>query len=50
MLPNQNPTLTISWSKLEHLAEQAKSLKMSGLFRENANRFEQFSIEQDGFY
>ncbi|MDP4810820.1 MAG: glucose-6-phosphate isomerase, partial [Saprospiraceae bacterium] len=49
MLPNQNPTLTSSWSKLEQLANQAKSLKMSGLFQENPNRFEQFSIEKDGF-
>jgi len=49
MLPNQNPTLTKSWSKLEQLADQATSIKMSGLFQENANRFEQFSIEQDGF-
>lgn len=49
MLPNQNPTLTKSWSNLEHLAEQAKSLKMSKLFQENAKRFEQFSIEKEGF-
>jgi hypothetical protein len=39
MLPNQNPTLTKSWSNLEHLAEQAKSLKLSKLFQENAKRF-----------
>ena len=49
MLPNQNPTLTKSWSNLEYLAEQAKSLKMSKLFQENAKRFEQFSIEKEGF-
>lgn len=49
MLPNQNPTLTKSWSNLEHLAEQAKSLKMSRLFQENAKRFEQFSIEKEDF-
>ena len=49
MLPNQNPTLTKSWSNLEHLAEQAKSLKMSKLFQENVNRFDQFSIEKEGF-
>ena len=49
MLPNQNPTLTKSWSNLEHLAEQAKSVKMSKLFQENAKRFEQFSIENEGF-
>ena len=49
MLPNQNPTLTKSWSNLEHLAEQDKSLKMSKLFQENAKRFEQFSIEKEGF-
>jgi len=49
MLPNQNPTLTNSWSKLEQLSEQAKSLKMAGLFQENPHRFEQFSIEKDGF-
>jgi glucose-6-phosphate isomerase len=49
MLHNQNPTLTKSWSSLEKLAEQAKSLKMSILFQENENRFEQFSIEKEGF-
>ncbi len=49
MLHNQNPTLTKSWSSLEKLAEQAKSLKMSILFQENENRFNQFSIEKEGF-
>lgn len=49
MLPNQNPTLTKSWINLASLAEQVKSLKMSSLFQENPNRFEQFSIEKDGF-
>ena len=37
MFPNQNPTLTKSWTNLEHLAEQAKALKMSKLFQENVN-------------
>lgn len=49
MLPNQNPALTNSWSKLEQLAEKAKSLKMNRLFEENDKRFEQFSIEKEGF-
>lgn len=49
MFPNQNPTLTKSWTNLEHLAEQAKALKMSKLFQENVNRFDQYSIEREGF-
>jgi len=48
MLPKQNPTQTKSWSHLSQLAKESGSLKISTLFKENPNRFDQFSIENEG--
>ncbi len=49
MLPKQNPTKTNSWNDLEQFANKSASLKMAELFQDNTFRFNQFSIEKEGF-
>jgi glucose-6-phosphate isomerase len=48
MLPRQNPTLTESWAHLEQLGRDSKSMNLSELFKQNPQRFQQFSIEREG--
>jgi len=49
MLPKQNPTKTNSWNDLEQFANESAFLKMAALFQENTFRFNEFSIEKEGF-
>ena len=43
MLKNINPTETSAWSELQTLFSEHSDMKISSLFAQNENRFEQFS-------
>jgi glucose-6-phosphate isomerase len=43
MLKNINPTQTKAWSELQHLFANNSDMKMSSLFSQGENRFDQFS-------
>ena len=44
MLPTINPTTTAAWKSLQEHFTEMKSVKMSQLFSEQTDRFNQFSI------
>ncbi|MCW5913568.1 MAG: glucose-6-phosphate isomerase [Chitinophagaceae bacterium] len=44
MLPSVNPTKTAAWEKLAAHYKEMKSVKMKDLFKEDPNRFKQFSF------
>lgn len=45
MLNRQNPTHTEAWKKLSSHFQEMKGLKLNSLFKEDAHRFDQFSIQ-----
>src|SRR5687768_11309524 len=45
MLPNQNPTTTLAWQKLEVLFMTLQASHMRELFEEDPNRFSKFSVQ-----
>lgn len=45
MLPNQNPTTTAAWQKLEVLFMTLQASHMRELFEEDPNRFSKFSVQ-----
>lgn len=44
MLPNQNPTKTKSWNKLNSHFTELQSVQMKDLFATDSKRFEEFSV------
>ena len=47
MLPKINPTTTAAWLELKNHHSELSSIKMRDLFREDPNRFQQFSTRLD---
>jgi len=48
MFPKINPTKTAAWGKLQNHFEEMKSTKMVDLFADDAQRFDNFSILDNG--
>lgn len=45
MLPKVNPTQTLAWKKLTALASDAKEFSIKEVFKNDSDRFDQFSLE-----